>query len=145
MNSWIDDFFSKEIFPPFPSDFKIENETGDSDEIWYKIISFVKKDDETNYSFNYASPQLIKEYIERLKRLNKVKNFNNKLLSLMVNKILSNPRRYDNMFSELRLGTLVQQVGYSLNEISDEKISCVEYNINIDKKGYYHPVRKIIL
>jgi hypothetical protein len=71
--------------------------------------------------------------------------FTNKLLSSMVNKVTSNPRKYDNMFSELRLGTLVQQSGYTLNEISEEKISCVEHDINIDKRGYYHPVKKVIL
>ena len=71
--------------------------------------------------------------------------FTNKLLSLMVSRLTSNPRKYDNMFSEIRLGTLVQQCGYKLNQILDENISCVQYDVRINKRGYYHPVKNIIL
>lgn len=71
--------------------------------------------------------------------------FSNKLLSLMVNKITNDPRRYDNMFSELRLGTLIKQSGYTLHQIDNENVNWNESFINFDKniKGYYHPVKKI--
>lgn len=73
--------------------------------------------------------------------------FTNKLLSLMVDRITSNPRQYDNMFSELRMGTLVQQSGYILNEINNENITWNESLLNVDKnvKGYYHPVKKLVI
>jgi hypothetical protein len=72
--------------------------------------------------------------------------FTNKLLSLMVDRITSNPRQYDNMFSELRMGTLVQQSGYILNEINNENITWNDSLLNVDKnvKGYYHPVKKLV-
>ena len=64
----------------------------------------------------------------------------------MVNRITSNPRQYDNMFSEMRLGTLVQQSGFRLNQIDKESVSWREDIITFDKNlfGYYHPVKNII-
>ena len=38
--------------------------------------------------------------------------FTRSVLSSMVTLIINNPRQYDNMFSELRLGTLLQQSEY---------------------------------
>ena len=40
--------------------------------------------------------------------------FTKSVLSSMVDLVINNPRQYDNMFSELRLGTLLQQSGYTL-------------------------------
>jgi hypothetical protein len=73
--------------------------------------------------------------------------FNNQVLSAMVNRITSNPRKYDNMFSEVRLGTLVQQSGFQLNQIDKESVSWREDIINFDKNqfGYYHPVKNKIM
>jgi len=70
--------------------------------------------------------------------------FSNKLLTSMVNNVRLTPRIYDNMFSELRLGTLVQHSGYTLNEICDENISYSEYEGDLNKIGYYHSVKKLI-
>jgi hypothetical protein len=60
-----------------------------------------------------------------------------------------NPRLYDNMFSELRLGTLLQQSGYTLQKPfteSDNYINWKYENIIFDKNvnGYYHPIKTII-
>jgi hypothetical protein len=75
--------------------------------------------------------------------------FTRLVLSSMVNRMLSSPRTYDNMFSELRLGTLLQQSGYTLNKPFLNSESYINWNIdNItfdsSKPGYYHPVKTIV-
>lgn len=73
--------------------------------------------------------------------------FNNQVLSAMVNRVTSEPRKYDNMFSELRLGTLVQQSGFKLNQVDGDTVSWSKNLINFDKnkRGYYHPIKDSIL
>ena len=73
--------------------------------------------------------------------------FNNQVLSSIVNRVTSNPRKYDNMFSELRLGTLIQQSGFKLNQVESETVSWDINNINFDKNkyGYYHPIKNKII
>ena len=73
--------------------------------------------------------------------------FNNKVLSTIVNRVTSEPRKYDNMFSELRLGTLVQQSGFKLNQIGGDTVSWHKNLINFDKNkiGYYHPIKDSVL
>lgn len=75
--------------------------------------------------------------------------FTKSVLSSIVNKVLSSPKIYDNMFSELRLGTLLQQCGYTLQKpfVESEKFINWKYeNIIFDKnfKGYYHPIKTIV-
>lgn len=72
--------------------------------------------------------------------------FNNKVLSSMTNKVISDPRQYDNMFSEMRLGTLVQQSGYTLNQINSDTVNWKDSLITFDEniKAYYHPFKKIL-
>lgn len=75
--------------------------------------------------------------------------FTKSVLSSMVNKVLSSPRSYDNMFSELRLGTLLQQCGYILQKPFTESEKYINWkyeNITFDKniKGYYHPIKTIV-
>jgi len=75
--------------------------------------------------------------------------FTRYVLSSIVNRILSSPRTYDNMFSELRLGTLLQQSGYTLNKPflnSESYINCKIDDITFDpsKPGYYHPIKTIV-
>lgn len=71
------------------------------------------------------------------------------LLYNVVNLILENPRLYDNIQNEMRLGTLIQQAGYSLNEYGSHTNHFKEeehYRTDIDNgvKGYYHPIKSII-
>ncbi len=75
--------------------------------------------------------------------------FTKSVLSSMVNRMYDNPRLYDNMFSEIRLGTLLQQSGYTLQKPfteSDNYINWKYENITFDKNvnGYYHPIKTII-
>lgn len=75
--------------------------------------------------------------------------FTKSVLSSIVNKVLSSPRMYDNMFSELRLGTLLQQCGYTLQKPftnSEKHINWKYENITFDKnvEGYYHPIKTIV-
>jgi len=75
--------------------------------------------------------------------------FKNVVLSQMTEKLLANPRCYDNMFSELRLGTLLQQCGYKLTtpfSDSDKYISWDFDNIVFDtsQSGYYHPIKTLV-
>jgi hypothetical protein len=63
--------------------------------------------------------------------------------------ILNNPRKYDNMFSELRLGSLIKIVGYALDipfEGAEEYMNWKTDKIIFDKtkNGYYHPIKTII-
>ena len=63
--------------------------------------------------------------------------------------VINNPRQYDNMFSELRLGTLLQQSGYTLKKPflnSESYINCNIDSITFDplKPGYYHPIKTIV-
>ncbi len=75
--------------------------------------------------------------------------FTRSVLSSMVTLIINNPRQYDNMFSELRLGTLLQQSGHTLNKPFLNSESYINWNIdNItfdpSKPGYYHPIKTIV-
>ena len=75
--------------------------------------------------------------------------FTKSVLSSIVNLMINNPRQYDNMFSELRLGTLLQQSGYTLNKpfLNSESYINWDYNnITFDplKPGYYHPIKTIV-
>ena len=63
--------------------------------------------------------------------------------------VINNPRQYDNMFSELRLGTLLQQSGYILTKPFFNSESYINWNIDsitFDplKPGYYHPIKTIV-
>jgi len=75
--------------------------------------------------------------------------FTNNVLSSIVNLMIKNPRQYDNMFSELRLGTLLQQSGYTLNKPFLNSESYINWNIDYItfdplKPGYYHPIKTIV-
>jgi hypothetical protein len=75
--------------------------------------------------------------------------FTKSVLSSMINLMINNPRQYDNMFSELRLGTLLQQSGYILNKPFLNSESYINWNydsITFDplKPGYYHPIKTIV-
>jgi hypothetical protein len=75
--------------------------------------------------------------------------FTRSVLSSMVTLIINNPRQYDNMFSELRLGTLLQQSGYTLNKPFLNSESYINWNIDSitfdpSKPRYYHPIKTIV-
>ena len=75
--------------------------------------------------------------------------FTKSVLSSMVDLMINNPRQYDNMFSELRLGTLLQQSGYTLNKPFLNSESYINWNIDSitfdpSKPGYYHPIKTIV-
>lgn len=75
--------------------------------------------------------------------------FTKSVLSSMVDLVINNPRQYDNMFSELRLGTLLQQSGYILTKPFFNSESYINWNIDsitFDplKPGYYHPIKTIV-
>jgi len=75
--------------------------------------------------------------------------FTRSVLSSMVKLMINNPRQYDNMFSELRLGTLLQQSGYILNKPFLNSESYINWNIDSiifdpSKSGYYHPIKTIV-
>ena len=63
--------------------------------------------------------------------------------------ILDNPRKYDNMFSELRLGSLIRIAGYSLDTPFENSENFMNWNggkiiFDKTKNGYYHPVKTVI-
>lgn len=67
----------------------------------------------------------------------------------MVDLVLQNPRLYDNIQNEMRLGTLLQQSGYKLTEFGSDKNQFFEQetyreNIKNKVKGYYHPIKDIL-
>lgn len=75
--------------------------------------------------------------------------YKNEVLRDMVSLILENPRLYDNIQNEMRLGTLVQQAGYKLNEFGgyDNQFFQQSHYLNQIKsgvKGYYHPIKTIL-
>lgn len=75
--------------------------------------------------------------------------YKNKVLRDVLELILSNPRLYDNIQNEMRLGTVLQQAGYKLNEYGGNTNQFVEqkhYRMDIQNniKGYYHPIKDII-
>ena len=75
--------------------------------------------------------------------------YKNKVLRDVLELILSNPRLYDNIQNEMRLGTVLQQAGYKLNEYGGNTNQFVEqkhYRIDIQNniKGYYHHIKDII-
>jgi len=75
--------------------------------------------------------------------------FTKSVLSSMVKKLLSSPRSYDNMFFELRLGTLLQQCGYTLQKPftdAEKYINWKYENITFNKniRGYYHPIKNLV-
>lgn len=73
--------------------------------------------------------------------------YSQKTLHDMVDLLLQNPRLYDNIQNEMRLGTLLQQAGYVLTEFGGDKNQFFEqdnYKSDIAKgiKGYYHPIKE---
>jgi hypothetical protein len=75
--------------------------------------------------------------------------FKNSVLSDITKKLLEKPHYYNNMFSELRLGTLLQQSGYKLTTPfidSDRYINWDFENIVFDptQNGYYHPIKTLV-
>lgn len=72
--------------------------------------------------------------------------FKNNTLKKMTDLLLQNPFNYNDMFSELRLGTLAQQCGFELFESNNKNISwrASDIKINKNKKAFYHPVKHII-
>lgn len=76
--------------------------------------------------------------------------FSNLVLSSIVKLMTKNPREYDNMFSEIRIGTLLQQSGFILKVPfvdACKYVNCKDEYISFDhlKPGYYHPIKKLIL
>jgi len=68
----------------------------------------------------------------------------------IVKLILENPRLYDNIQNEMRLGTLIQQAGYKLTEFGGHTnhfcaLSHFEQDIKNNVKGCYHPIKDIII
>lgn len=74
--------------------------------------------------------------------------FSNRVLKSITDKMLKNPRVYDNMFSELRIGTLIQQCDYKLKKFSDDdkfvswKYEYIRFDPNIP--GWYHPIKSLV-
>ena len=71
------------------------------------------------------------------------------VLTGMLDLLLNNPRVYDNIQNEMRLGTLIQQAGYKLKECGGDTIQFYEMthyrpNIKSGVKGYYHPIKTIL-
>lgn len=75
--------------------------------------------------------------------------YKRKTLYDIVSLLLSNPRLYDNLQNEMRLGTLLQQSGYELNEYKRHTNQFCEqphYRDEIKRgiKGYYHAIKDIL-
>ena len=75
--------------------------------------------------------------------------YTNKALHDIIQLVLDNPRLYDNIQNEMRLGILLQKAGYKLNEYGGESNQFFEQptymeNISNNVKGYYHPIKKIL-
>jgi hypothetical protein len=75
--------------------------------------------------------------------------YRNNVLHDMMTILLNNPRLYDNIQNEMRLGTLIQSAGYELIEHGGETNQFFEqphYKEYISKqiKGYYHPIKEIL-
>ena len=63
--------------------------------------------------------------------------------------VLENPRLYDNIQNEMRLGTLLQQAGYRLESYGANTNQFCEGShyrseIKNNVKGYYHPIKVIL-
>ena len=63
--------------------------------------------------------------------------------------ILDSPRKYDNMLSELRLGSLIRIAGHSLDTPFENSENFMNWNggkiiFDKTKNGYYHPVKTVI-
>ncbi len=74
--------------------------------------------------------------------------YSNRALKDMTDLVLKNPRVYDNMFSELRMGTLARQSGYEPKQYmkNDTFVSWKYEFIRFDSKipGWYHPIKTLV-
>jgi len=75
--------------------------------------------------------------------------YTNKVLRDIIQLVLDNPRLYDNIQNEMRIGTLLQKAGYKLNEYGGNTNQFFEQptymeDISNNVKGYYHPIKKIL-
>lgn len=75
--------------------------------------------------------------------------YKNEVLHNMVKLVLENPRLYDNIQNEMRLGTLLQQAGYRLESYganTNQFCEGLHYRSEIKNnvKGYYHPIKDIL-
>jgi hypothetical protein len=75
--------------------------------------------------------------------------YKHKVLHDIVGLLLENPRLYDNIQNEMRLGTLIQQAGYRLEIYGYETNQFREqphyhHYIKNNIKGYYHPIKEIL-
>ena len=74
--------------------------------------------------------------------------FKNSVLQKMTSLLLENPRKYDNMISEMRVGSLIQQAGYELFSCRGLTVNFKEsktFKVYIENnvRGFYHPVKTI--
>jgi hypothetical protein len=75
--------------------------------------------------------------------------YTNEVLHNMVKLVLENPRLYDNIQNEMRLGTLLQYAGYRLESYGANTNQFCEGShyrseIKNNVKGYYHPIKVIL-
>lgn len=74
--------------------------------------------------------------------------YSNDVLRDMTKLVINNPRMYDNMFSELRMGTLARQCGYEPKQfmINDTFVSWKYEFIKFDPnvRGWYHPIKTLV-
>ena len=71
--------------------------------------------------------------------------FNNKTLKFYKSKLVENKQLYENMFSELRLGTILKKYT-TLKNIRPDILNYVSWdptqiNVNTDQSYFYHPVK----
>lgn len=75
--------------------------------------------------------------------------YKKQVLHDIVDLTLQNPRLYDNIQNEMRLGTLIQQAGYRLESYGSRTNQFCEMphyrsDIKNNVKGYYHPIKEIL-
>jgi hypothetical protein len=74
--------------------------------------------------------------------------FSNKALNDITNLATKNPRYYDNMFSELRMGTLASHCGYVPKQFMTNdtfvswKYEFIKFDANV--RGWYHPIKTLV-
>lgn len=104
---------------------------------WYSYFNTIKSAEEKNILLPYLGGTYPTSLLF----------YSKNALYKMVELILNNPRLYDNIQNEMRLGTLLQQSGFVLNEFGSDKNQFFEqsnYKTDIlnNIKGYYHPIKE---
>ena len=132
------------------SAFKFTNKI-DAPEVEKSQRRYVKEWSWYHYFESFKSPEHKEKLLPHLGGMypTSILYFKNEVLYKMMEILLANPRLYDNIQNEMRLGTLVQHAGFEINEHgghTNQFFEQAHYREEIKQgiPGYYHPIKEIL-